>query len=122
MSPLDKLRTQLESVDQALECLGHALEGCGLLLPTTEEAVIASRAHINVEALPEHLRDPREVLKRGRRVEKEGLQWVTRTGGCQDAPIEGEFALAARNGGQLDDSLLARMHADRAAREKGKSE
>lgn len=120
MSQLDKLRNQLDAIHLAFEQLEQALEHSGLLLPTTEEMVAESRAYVVVEDLPEQLRDPAEVLKRGRRVEKEGLSLMPGTSSYQDS-VGGEFALAARHGGKLNDVLLARMHADRAAIQKKSS-
>ncbi|GFE91051.1 hypothetical protein [Steroidobacter agaridevorans] len=121
MAQLDKLRNQLEAIHLAFEKLEQALEHSGLLLPTTEEMVVASRAYVELEELPEQLRDPAELLKRGRRVEKEGLSLMPGTSSQQDSHVDGEFALAARNGGKLNDVLLARMHADRAAIQKRRS-
>lgn len=112
MSPHDKL-TPGEALDRALSCLETALEASGELLPSNELMVEVSRPYLTIGEVPEPLRDPMAVLRRGQQVDARGLQLVGPRAPAPEA--RAEFAMAARNGGQLNEELVRRMHADRSA-------
>lgn len=97
-----------EQLNQIFELVEDALRAENILLPVDE-------AHYKEEddilTLPDHLKDPMAVLKRGQELLETGLN--VHIVEKSDARIENQLAQAARNGDAIPSSILERMHADR---------
>lgn len=121
MSKRKKLSATSEAVDAAFGVLDDALRATGRLLATDEESVRNSESEIDLESvdLPEALRDPMEVLRRGREILERGF-----SSDRKDAPTSQArraLAHAARNGQSISGDLQRQMHEDRnTARNKKK--
>ena len=106
-----------ESIDQAFDVLDAALRSIGLLLPKDEDDVLISESGIDMASiqLPEGLRDPRITLERGRKILKEGFSVLPVAKTQSEASIA--LAQAARNGKEISQDVLEKMHRDRTAAE-----
>ena len=113
MAKQKKLPATSEAVDKAFGVLGKALRATGRMLADDEKTVKQSEEHIDLDPinLPESLRDPMEMLKRGREVLEHGFS-TGREATSYNAS-RGHLADAARNGRDISDELRGRMHEDR---------
>lgn len=105
-----------EELEKAFEAIEDALRYSGKLLPIDEKFVILSGDEADWADLPDSLRDPREVLVRGRKILNEGFNAHCDTDVSNS--IESALALAARNGTEITDEILQEMHKDRESAEK----
>ena len=122
MSKQKKLSATSEAVDGAFGVLDDALRATGRILATDEESVRESDIDIDLESvtLPEALRDPMYVLRRGREILKHGFSSDRTDPPTSDAGRH--LAQAARNGQAIPEDVQRRMHVDRnAARKKKKA-
>ena len=121
MAKQNKLPATSEAVDKAFGVLDEALRATGRMLADDEESVRRSEEHIDLDSieLPESLRDPMEMLERGRLVLEHGFSAGHQLASC--GASRGHLADAARSGQTISDELRGRMHKDRqAARSKRK--
>lgn len=97
-----------EQLNQVFELVEDSLRAENILLPVDE-------AHYKEEdeilPLPDHLKDPMAVLKRGQELLATGLN--VHVVEKPNARIENQLAQAARNGDEIPSNILERMHADR---------
>ena len=120
MSKRKKLSATSEAVDGAFGVLDDALRKTGRVFATDEESVRESDMDIDLESvtLPEALRDPDYVLRRGREILSHGFSSDHPDPPTSDA---GRYlAQAARNGQAIPEDIQRRMHADRVAARKKK--
>lgn len=122
MNKPKKLSATSEAVDGAFGVLDDALRATGRVLATNEESVRKSDIDIDLESvtLPEALRDPVYVLRRGREILHLGFSSDRSDPPTSDAGRH--LAQAARNGQAIPKDVQQRMRADRnAARKKKKA-
>ena len=100
--------TTPDQLNKVFELVEDSLRAENILLPTEETHY---REEVEILSLPEHLRDPMAVLKRGQEVLANGLN--VHVVDKQDDLIENRLAQAARNGSQIPSDILDRMHEDR---------